>query len=74
MDETVRPEKHVGRSILRFFLRLLAVLLSTLAVLAVLLLCAIFIICRGGSESARDYFVRSVKETSAIGFLEPCRG
>ena len=69
MDETVRPERHVGRSILRFFLRLIAVLLSTVGVLAVLLLCAIFIICRGGSESARDYFVRSVKETSAIGFL-----
>lgn len=69
MDDTLRPEKHVGRSILRFLLRLLAVLLSTVGVLAVLLLCAIFIICRGGSESARDYFVRSVKETSAIGFL-----
>ena len=69
MDETTRPEKHVGRSILRFILRLMAVLLSTAGVLAVLLLCAIFIICRGGSESARDYFVRSVKETSAIGFL-----
>ena len=69
MDDTLRPEKQVGRSLLRFVLRLMAVLLSTLAVLAVLLLCAIFIICRGGSESARDSFVRSVKETSAIGFL-----
>ena len=69
MEEALKSKQHIGRIILRLLLRLLAFALSTLAVLAVLVLCAILIICRGGSDSARDTFVRSVKETSAVGFL-----
>ena len=69
MDEAKAPKKHIVRSVLRFLVRLIAVVLVTAAVLAGLVLGAIFIICRGESTAARDSFVRSVKETSAIGFL-----
>ena len=71
MDETfaVKNEKRIGKAILKFLWRTLAVLLVTLAVLAFLVLGAVYVLCRGGSPSARDLFVRSVKETSAIGFL-----
>ena len=69
MDAVTAPKKHIGRSIGRILGRSLAVLLVTLAVLVCLLLGVIFLLCHGGSDTARDWFVRSVKETSAIGFL-----
>ena len=69
MNEEKAPKRNIGKAILRFLLRTLTVLLVTLAVAASLVLGAIFILCRGGSDTARDLFVRSVKETSAIGFL-----
>ncbi len=49
--------------------RSLAVLLVTLAVVLLFLLGVILELSRGPSPTARDYFVRTVKETSAIGFL-----
>ena len=69
MDDIRIPKRSFGRSLLRFLWRLIAVALVTVLTAAVLLLGAIFLICRGDSPAARDYFVRSVKETSAIGFL-----
>lgn len=63
------PKKSVGKAILKYLLRTLAVLLVTVAVVLVFLLGVIFLLCRGGSDTARDFFVRSVKETSAIGFM-----
>ena len=55
--------------ILRFFLRLLAVLLGTALLLAVFLYGVIYLLCKGPSPTARELFVLSTNETSAIGFL-----
>ena len=49
--------------------RILCVLLVTLVLLCAFLYGVIFLLCRGPSETARNLFVRSVRETSAIGFL-----
>ena len=53
----------------RVILRILSVLLVTLLLLCAFLYGVIFMLCRGPSETARNLFVRSVRETSAIGFL-----
>lgn len=58
-----------GRSVRRIVLRSLFIILLTLVMLAGFLLCAVFLLCRGPSEAARNLFVLSVKETSAVGFL-----
>ena len=55
--------------ILRFFLRLLAVLLVTLLIAAGFLYGVMFLLCRGPSQTAKELFVLSTRETSAIGFL-----
>ncbi len=69
MDEGMKPKRKIGKTIGKLLLRLLAVLLVTAAVLVVVILGTVFVLSHGGSETARDYFVRSVKETSAVGFL-----
>ena len=50
-------------------LRILAVIAVTLLMLVILLYFVMLLICKGPSPTARDLFVRSVRETSAIGFL-----
>ena len=50
-------------------LRLLALAGVLLLTTAIFLLGVDFVLSRGPSQTARDKFVRSVKETSAIGFL-----
>ena len=50
-------------------LRILRVFLVTLLAVLVFLLGVVYLLSRGPSETARDLFVRSVRETSAIGFL-----
>lgn len=60
-----KPKGRAGRIIRR----ILCVLLTTLLLLCAFLYGVIWVICRGPSETARDLFVRSVRETSAIGFL-----
>ena len=67
--EEQKPKRNIGKAILRFFFRLLALVLVTALVLCAVLLGAIYITVRGGSDAARERFVLSVKETSAIGFL-----
>ena len=47
----------------------LAVLLETVALILALLLGVIFVVEKGPSPAARDLFVMSVRETSAVGFL-----
>ena len=61
--------KRRKTSALSVILRILCVLLTTLVMLVVLLYFVMFLLCKGPSPSARDLFVRSVRETSAIGFL-----
>jgi len=59
------PLRTVGRILLRF----LITVLLTVVLLAFTLYCAMYIIAKGPSPTARDLFVRSVRETSAVGFL-----
>jgi len=49
--------------------RVLCVLLVTLLLLCVFLYGVMFVICHGPSETARNIFVLSMRETSALGFL-----
>ena len=55
--------------VLRFLLRLLAVLIATALLLAAFLYGVMYLLCRGPSPTARELFVLSTNETSAIGFL-----
>lgn len=57
------------RKVARFFGHLGCVLLVTLLLACAFLYGVMFLLCRGPSPTARDLFVRSVRETSAIGFL-----
>ena len=61
--------KQKKTSALSVLLRILCVLLTTLVLLVILLYFVMYLLCRGPSPTARDLFVRSVRETSAIGFL-----
>lgn len=49
--------------------RILCFLLITVFLLVILIFGAMFVICKGPSETAAGIFVRSVRETSAIYFL-----
>ena len=50
-------------------LRILAVFLVTVMLVLLTLLAAIFLLEKGPSTAARDMFVSTVRETSAVGFL-----
>ena len=62
-------KKSVGRTILRILGRFLCVLLETVLLVAVALYGVMFVLAKGPSPTARDIFVLSVRETSAVGFL-----
>lgn len=49
--------------------RILCVILVTVLLLCAFLYGVMFMLCKGPSETARDLFVLSVRETSALGFL-----
>ena len=49
--------------------RVLAVLLTVVLLLVIALYGVMFVLAKGPSPTARDLFVRSVRETSAVGFL-----
>ena len=53
----------------RFLGKFLLVLLETAALLVIVLYGVMYVVVKGPSPTARDLFVMSVKETSAIGFL-----
>lgn len=57
-----------GRIII-VILKILAVALETVVLAAAVLYAVMFLLTKGPSKSARDLFVMSVRETSAIGFL-----
>lgn len=56
-------------SVKKILLRFLCFLLVTLLMVILFLFCVMRVICKGPSETAAELFVRSVRETSAIGFL-----
>lgn len=62
-----KPSK--ARRVGRFFARWFIFLIETVLLLAVTLYGVMYVVAKGPSASARDIFVMSVRETSAIGFL-----
>ena len=69
MTSTQTAEGKPRLSIGKLLLRILCVVLTTLLLVVVLLYGVMFVLCKGPSETARNLFVRSVKETSAIYWL-----
>lgn len=69
-DDPVR-EENFGRKLRvgRFFGKLSLILLETLLLLAAALYGVMFVLAKGPSPEARDIFVMSVRETSAVSFL-----
>ena len=64
-----QKKPSAARRVGRFFARLFIFLLLTVLLAAVSLYGVMYVIAKGPSPSARDMFVMSVRETSAIGFL-----
>ena len=58
-----------GKRILDFFGKFGLILLETVLLLALTVYGVMYVLAKGPSPTARDLFVRSVRETSAIGFL-----
>ena len=69
MENSVKSGKSALRSAGKYLLRALGIVLLTAVLLVVFLYFAMFMICKGPSETARNLFVLSVRETSAVGFL-----
>ena len=69
-DQPKGPKKHSGfLTFLRILGKTLCVLLETVLLLAVALYGVMYVLVKGPSPTARDLFVMSVRETSAVGFL-----
>ncbi|MBQ7801617.1 MAG: phosphodiester glycosidase family protein [Oscillospiraceae bacterium] len=69
-EEIPAPKKpSAARRVGRFFARLAIFLVVTVLLIVTALYGVMYVIARGPSPSARDIFVMSVRETSAIGFL-----
>ncbi len=64
------PKKRKGlRKFLVVMATVFAILIETILLLAGGLYAAMFVLAKGPSPAARDMFIRSVRETSAAGFL-----
>ena len=67
-DRDLQNEKR-GFSAVRILVRSLMILLETVVLLLVTVYGVMFVLAKGPSVTARELFVRSVRETSAVGFL-----
>lgn len=68
-EEGSSKKRSGFRTFLRVLGKTLAVLLETVLLLAVALYGVMYVLVKGPSPTARDLFVMSVRETSAVGFL-----
>jgi len=68
-EKTEKEKMPLSKRILRFAGRFALILLETVLLLVITLYGVMFVLAKGPSPTARDLFVRSVRETSAIGFL-----
>ena len=69
-QSTEQPRKRRWWSVLLKILgRFLLVVLETVVLLAIVLYGVMYVLAKGPSPTARDIFVMSVRETSAVGFL-----
>lgn len=64
-----KKSDSIGKKAARFLGKLLLLLLETALLLVCVLYGVMYVVAKGPSPTARDLFVMSVKETSAIGFL-----
>lgn len=69
IKRTKKRRPSFGQRLWRFVKRLLCFVLVTAVLLVGTLYGVMYILAKGPSETARDLFVMSVRETSAIGFL-----
>lgn len=69
MEQSANRRRSAVKTVKTVFLRVLLLLLITLLLVCGFLYGVMFVLCKGPSPTARDLFVRSVRETSAIGFL-----
>jgi len=65
----VRKKKSGVRKFFGFLGKLLAIILETVLLLAIVLYGVMYVLAKGPSPTARDIFVMSVRETSAVGFI-----
>ena len=68
-SEAPAAKRSVGAVIGRILGRIAIVLLETVLILVIALYGVMFVLAKGPSPTARNLFVMSVRETSAIGFL-----
>jgi hypothetical protein len=69
-QDNTQPRKRSWLSVLLKILgRFLLVVLETVVLLAIVLYGVMYVLAKGPSPTARDIFVMSVRETSAVGFL-----
>ena len=64
-----RKKKSGARRFFGFLGKLLAIILETVLLLAIVLYGVMYVLAKGPSPTARDIFVMSVRETSAVGFI-----
>lgn len=64
-----KPSKTGGRKFLRFLGCTAALLAETVVLLLILAYGAMYVVCKGPSSTARNLFVMTVRETSAVGWL-----
>ena len=64
-----KAKRSVWKTILSIFGKIMLLLLETVLLIAVGLYGVMFVLAKGPSTTARDLFVLSVRETSAVGFL-----
>lgn len=64
-----RKKKSGVRRFFGFLGKLLIILLETVLLLTIVLYGVMYVLAKGPSPTARDIFVMSVRETSAVGFL-----
>ena len=67
-----KPEQNkssIGMTLLDIFGKVFLFLIETVLLVALAAYCVMFVLAKGPSTTARDLFVMSVRETSAVGFL-----
>ena len=68
-EKNEKEKKPFGKKVLSFLGKLALILVETILLLAVALYGVMYVLAKGPSTTARDIFVMSVRETSAVGFL-----
>ena len=69
VEVKAEKKKSGGKKFLAFLGKFALILLETVLLLAVALYGVMYVLAKGPSPTARDIFVMSVRETSAIGFI-----